>query len=619
MITPRRSIPLLAALALGCAAGAGPGGTSSSGSGGGGGAGGSDTVFTPDTCPSGEIICSGSTAKTCDGKGAFSGSTDCTAQSKKCAPGYGCVSCVPYSPVQCQNGKGTMCDALGQGTVDFDCDPEQGMVCKPDGCHGACSPVEIGPSYIGCEYWPTITWNGVLSHWFHFAAAIANASESPANVKVTQGATMIASATIPPGSLKILDLPWVVDLKGEDSGSGILVSLPKASVLSKGGGYRLRSDQPVTVYQFNALEYQNKQAPTTPTCMNPTACCPDPNKTGGCYSYSNDASLLLPTTSLASNYDVLGYRTLTSGLAAIYDFMAITATRDNTQVSFLVTTSTTAGGGVKALSTGQTGTVTLNTGDVFALLDSGTSLSGTRVWSPNGQPFQLLTGSPAAEIPDGVHAADHIEEIVPPVESLGKDYIVTVPTTPLGKKIHTVRIQAVMDGTPLTFDPPEVHAAMTIDAWQTLELVGVTEDFRVTSSSPFGVTQYMHGQGTGVAQPGAAGAGDPSQGLGIATQQYRTKYIFLAPADYDTNYVNISAPAKAKVMLDGVEIPASEMKPLSNTPFAVARHQLDAKQFHEIHADQPFGIVVYGYGLYTSYMYPGGMDVKHIADVPTPK
>ena len=28
---------------------------------------------------------------------------------------------------------------------------------------------------------------------------------------------------------------------------------------------------------------------------------------------------------------------------------------------------------------------------------------------------------------------------------------------------------------------------------------------------------------------------------------------------------------------------------------------------------QPFGIVVYGYGAFTSYMYPGGLDLRKIA------
>ena len=33
---------------------------------------------------------------------------------------------------------------------------------------------------------------------------------------------------------------------------------------------------------------------------------------------------------------------------------------------------------------------------------------------------------------------------------------------------------------------------------------------------------------------------------------------------------------------------------------------------HEITGDQPFGITVYGYGAYTSYWYPGGLNLEEI-------
>jgi hypothetical protein len=38
---------------------------------------------------------------------------------------------------------------------------------------------------------------------------------------------------------------------------------------------------------------------------------------------------------------------------------------------------------------------------------------------------------------------------------------------------------------------------------------------------------------------------------------------------------------------------------------------------HEIHGDSPFGLVVYGYGSRTSYMYPGGLDLR-IVNIPPP-
>jgi hypothetical protein len=34
---------------------------------------------------------------------------------------------------------------------------------------------------------------------------------------------------------------------------------------------------------------------------------------------------------------------------------------------------------------------------------------------------------------------------------------------------------------------------------------------------------------------------------------------------------------------------------------------------HTLVADKPVGIVVYGYDQYASYVYPGGLDLKHSA------
>ena len=43
---------------------------------------------------------------------------------------------------------------------------------------------------------------------------------------------------------------------------------------------------------------------------------------------------------------------------------------------------------------------------------------------------------------------------------------------------------------------------------------------------------------------------------------------------------------------------------------------LDAKEVHTINSSAAFGIVVYGYGRFTSYMYPGGLDLERISPPP---
>ena len=54
---------------------------------------------------------------------------------------------------------------------------------------------------------------------------------------------------------------------------------------------------------------------------------------------------------------------------------------------------------------------------------------------------------------------------------------------------------------------------------------------------------------------------------------------------------------------------------MGSSGLGVVRHALPKGAVHTMSSDVPFGIVVYGYGMYTSYMYPGGLDLKTI-DVP---
>ena len=57
--------------------------------------------------------------------------------------------------------------------------------------------------------------------------------------------------------------------------------------------------------------------------------------------------------------------------------------------------------------------------------------------------------------------------------------------------------------------------------------------------------------------------------------------------------------------------PVMGFQPVGGTGFSVAQVPIPAGQ-HSISSDQPFGIVVYGYGQYTSYIYPGGLDFEQI-------
>lgn len=556
--------------------------------GGGGGSGGDDGTGgdgggSTGDCPANTWVCSGGMARLCDGNGGFTEERDCAADGKVCGVGFGCVTCVPDSTV-CEDGLAKHCNAEGSGfDNEYVCDELQGMTCDSLGCHGACTPEALGDSYIGCDYYPTVTFNPVNSI-FSFAVAVGNAGDKPASVLITRGGQTAASRIVAPGSLEIIKLPWVPDLKGPDA-VGSTPQDPGGSRVVKNGAYRLRSTAPVTVYQFNPLEY----------------------RVGSTYSYSNDASLLLPVTTMTGDYTVLSWPSASVNAS----FYSVVATENGTTVTLKGAGPAAPGAGVDGAGNGV---VQLDAGDVLSVVgahDLFTSgdLSGSRVQA--NKPVQVIAGQSCANVPSNKAACDHIEEAVFPVETLGRDYLVTFPAAPgSSTSPHTIRIAAILPNTKVSFDPP-IHAEATLSPGQNfLEIPRVTQDVRITADQAILVGQYMHG-----AEDVPSGKGDPSLSYAIATEQFRTSYIFLAPNTYDQNFVNIVAKMGSTVTLDGQDI--TNFSEIGSSGYGVVRHALSKdSEVHNASSTEPFGIVTYGYGEYTSYMYPGGLDLQKISPPP---
>lgn len=551
---------------------------------GGGEAGGSGSVL----CPPGVIRCDGSIARRCDGDGGFTDVIDCAATKLVCADGLGCVTCAPGTGT-CDGDVGTFCLADGSGSATEECDPVQGIACNPDTgrCEGACGLAALGKSHIGCDYYPTVTANLADGAVFHFAVTVSNTAAIPAAVTITQGPATIAAVLVAPHSVEVITLPWNEALKGPSS--YFMVGFPASIAVAK-GAYRLRSTQPVTVYQWNALEY---------------ACGPE-------LSYTNDASLLLPATAWTGTYRIVARH----HFSAASGFYAVTAREDHTTV----TVSPGPGGGsVKAgipgIGTDGCGQVVLDAGDVIEVVTNGAGtpsdpddVTGTLVSAD--KPVQVIAGHQCTYVPDEVGACDHLEESMFPYETLASQYLITAPLIPSGAggtpKLERVRIVATRPDTTLIYEPPQPLAPAWIGlagAW--IELPDSVASFRVSASQPVLVAQYMEGQEAG------GGMGDPSMALAVATSQYRSSYLFHAPTSYPSSFVNLTALTGAKVLLDGHVVPAGSFAPVGNTGFAVSRQPLSGAGdgTHTATSASPFGITVYGYGEFTSYWYPGGANL----------
>jgi hypothetical protein len=509
-----------------------------------------------------------------------------------------------------------------------------------------CNQAAQWHSYIGCDYWPTIVANNVWSI-FDFAVVVANAGQSVANVTVTGPSTPSQTAMVPPGQLVKIFLPWVPALKGPDA-DNCGVSMPLASsVMAPGGAFHLVSSLPVTVYQFNALEYQGRGGPQGKdwsSCPGNTNCTnlnavPQPMPIG-CFSFSNDASLLLPSTAMTGNYRVAGHegvdllnpitQTVVGSLGA---YVAVTGTQDRTTVNFKVSSTgqVAAGAGIAATNAGGMLRFTLNAGDVAELLGTGGSdLSGSIVQAT--APVQVITGHPCLQLPPSAPACDHMEESVFPAETLGKDYVVTQPAGPTGGAVpHQVRLYGNFDNTHLTYNPSVPPGCpTTLNAGQVVECGGacpttvdlsqtyncgiIRQDFEVKGDQPFTVGTFT--LGATVVDPRMI-EGDPAQSFATAVEQFRAKYVFLAPDDYTVSYVDIVAKPGTTINIDG-QTPTTTPQAIGSSGYSVYRVRLGAGQAgaHVLSASQPVGIQVVGYGAYTSYMYPGGLDLVHIAPPP---
>jgi len=516
-------------------------------------------------------------------------------------PGEDTVDTVPPDDTACTPGAGSCngefarrCRDDGTGWDTQYCDPLLGLACNEatGACTGSCAPQNLGQNYMGCEYYPTVTGNEVISV-FDFAVVVSNTTSNTAHVTIAWGGlTEPVQFDVLPGAVQIGRLPWIHDLKGCMGETGISCAGERVptSTLHPKGAYHLRSTQPITVYQFSPLDYQLAGEET--------------------WSYTNDASLLFPVNAMGLEYVVAAwnFHAPESSETGSPGLLAITATADDTHVTIRPTADAEAALGAPELRVGVDQDVTLQQGDVVEFFNFTGDFTGTHVTAD--KPVQVIGGHYCTYIPDELGYCDHLEESIFPVLSLGREYAVAPPamhTLPDGK-VRYVRIIAVSDDTTVTYDPPQSISTHIARAGEFIEVPDTDATFVIRATKKVLVAQYMEGQEV------AGAMGDPAMALAVPTDQYRLSYLFHAPTNYEENYVEVFGPTTTEVVLDGAPIGA--LTAIGGSGIGHRLVQLDAGPrddgSHEIHATAPFGISVYGYGQYTSYWYPGGLDLEPV-------
>ncbi|HEY6459633.1 MAG TPA: IgGFc-binding protein, partial [Polyangiaceae bacterium] len=375
------------------------------GSGSGSGSSGGDSG--PQCSPQG-VTCQGTVANSC--LGGVLTTQDCSTLTppESCANGYGCVVCQPGTG-SCNGSTGTACNSQGTGTTTNVCDPLQGETCDATTgqCDGDCG--NLGASYIGCEYYAVTMLNHLIDQGtFYFSVSLSNTTSKTASVNVQGGALASPmTVSIPAGQLTEVKLPWVKPLScgsGTCNGNQLAQPTPPGTTLQSVGAYHIRSTEPITAYEFNARDYV----------------------IGSEYSYTNDASLLVPVNAMTGAYHVASWPTFGTwpGL------MTVVATQPNTKVTVAATNPIQTTGTLTATG----GSITLpNAGDVLQIMTAlnsaggatyGTDPSGSAITANN--PIEVFGGHSCVYIPASTGYCDHIEQIAFPDETLRGDYLVTL-------------------------------------------------------------------------------------------------------------------------------------------------------------------------------------------------
>ena len=429
---------------------------------------------------------------------------------------------------------------------------------------------------------------------------------------IEQGVMRADQLQIPPGGIGTLLLPNT--------------SWPEEGSVVDAKAYRVVSDAPVGAYQF------------APYCCN--------------YSFSNDASLLVPTSALTGNYRYLG----APAFLASYDVdltpvelpatMAVIGTKDMTTVRLTLPPRAI----IQPESTGrlsQSGgqyTATLNRQETLlirtqpdpqaSLLNPLPQADLTNTVIEADEPVAVFSGHECTNYPQALGACDHLEEQLFPVESWGRQFnLIPAPERGDNAPFELVywKFLASEPDTRITLSASfqalnagGAGATGALECGQTLDPsdpsvivlsgegyceLSTKAAFSVSSDKPISVMGILSGQES--VQTGAgfgAHLGDPAAFLAAPVRQYRSDYAFLTPNTYYSDFATISFNEGTQITLDGVMIDTSGALSISGGG-AQYLHVPLTDGAHQLRGSSPIGITLFAFDDFVSYAFTGGLNL----------
>jgi hypothetical protein len=568
-----------------------------------------------------------------DGEGSTSGACD---DGQVCREGT-CVpfTCVPDRPLCIGPSTRGVCDESGTTVRDVE-QCEAATVCRGGACTDPCEEARSTRSYIGCEY--------VAQPLPNLYRELPASSDAPYAIVVANPASLVgARVTVTTDSGEPAELREPFDLvprqryafaettalrsellledgssKAIEDAEDLNVPPGAAAVLlvTDSKSYRIESSRPVVAYQFS------------PYCCNFTA--------------TNDASLLLPTSTWGRRYRVLGYPSWKGAAGEAFQraYLSIVA-NSATSVTVDAPVALNRRGVVESsdtfeleLAAGETVILEANVTDEDRSAPE-VDVTGTLVESD--QPVGVFTGHPCTFVPQDQWACDHLEEALLPVETWGRRYLLN----PLRRRsldpdreVREATYWRIVadEETAIRFDPPlddlellppsNESSRDCAEAFDGESLVlGAGEFCEFGSTSPISLeadAAVMVGgvlsghQSTGVSVYGTQ-AGDPSLFILPPVEQFRSDYAFVTPPTFKRTYVTVAARPSSPVTIDDRAIPESERLErrsvnLGNEAWEIFTIAIEPG-VHAMESESRFGIVVYAYDDYVSYAFIGGLDL----------
>ncbi|WP_339901332.1 T9SS type A sorting domain-containing protein [uncultured Cyclobacterium sp.] len=321
-------------------------------------------------------------------------------------------------------------------------------------------------------------------------------------------------------------------------------------------------------------------------------------------TYSTDAFLALPTDILGQEYLIMSYTTLRASVS-IASVLGVVATEDNTTITIVPASNTTS------RTAGVPFDITLQKGETYQLVAavSGGDLTGSIVTSNN--PIAVFSGHTCGNVPQNITACDHMVEQIPPVTSLGQNFV----TAPLATRSQgdIFRIVATKDGTNVSVIGSEgFNDSFTLNANEFKELNIPSNVYaKIESDQAILVAQFSKGQSSdGVIS-------DPFMMLIPPFEQFQNNYTVSTPATgFSNHYINLVVPIsqKGNITLDGSLLSPDIFTDIPGSTFAGSQVKVE-EGTHNMSGNLAFGAFMYGFGSYDSYGYPGGQALASVEQV----